>query len=182
MKHRRLDQQPTVAGWMRGLLLLLIQSLSDLLTLEHCVTLEHITYWGPLSEMLLIASSHTHRQAPEGCWQECVHYDVQVCFITIDVLHSPWRRPKSLWASVSCFRCSVMEICQRKIKTQLEWYDVCHGWTLWLICVGLNSLYFCKKQTAFCWHLNEYIRSNWMKSYFFNKRQHLGPDLLKVCV
>lgn len=44
----------------------------------------------------------------------------QACFITL--LYSPWRRPKSLWASVSCFRCSVMEICQREIKIQLDWY------------------------------------------------------------
>lgn len=135
--------QPTVAGWTRGLPLI-----ANSVPQWPVDTGTRITYWGPLSEMLLIASSHTHthRQAPEGCRQECVHYDVQVCFITINVLHSPWRRPKSLWASVSCFRCSVMEICQRKIKTQLDWYDVCHGWTLGLSCVGfgLNSLYFCK--------------------------------------
>lgn len=34
----------------------------------------------------------------------------------VGVFYSPWRRPKSLWASVSCFRWSVTETWRRKWK------------------------------------------------------------------
>lgn len=38
----------------------------------------------------------------------------------LNTTDSPCKRPKSLWASVSCFRCSSMEIWPRKMKKNVQ--------------------------------------------------------------
>ncbi len=46
----------------------------------------------------------------------CQQSDTRVHILCASVFYSPCRRPKSLWASVSCFRCSLMEIWRRKME------------------------------------------------------------------